>query len=98
MVFAIFKRRNIKKEPIIIGKPMLRKIKRPAIIIDTIDRHERYINPITQNYVLRPTYLSASSKIRKKGEELQRKFEEISQKNRKKNHMVFFKKRSKKLY
>ena len=79
-VFPIFKRRNIKKKPIIIGKPTLRKIKRPAIIIDTIYRRERYFNPITQNFVLRPTYITALRKIKKKDEELQRKFEEISQK------------------
>ena len=69
-VFRIFKRRNIKKKPIIIGKPTLRKVKRPTIIMDIIDRRERYFNPITQNYVLRPTYLAALRKI-KKDEELQ---------------------------
>ena len=36
-VFPIFRRRNIKKKPIIIRKSTLRKIKTPAIIIDTID-------------------------------------------------------------
>ena len=45
-VFPIFKKRNIKKKLIIIGKPTLRKIKRPAIIIDTIDKRERCFNPL----------------------------------------------------
>ena len=44
----------------------------------------RYVNPITLSCVLRPTYLAALRKIKKKDEELQRKFEEVSQKIEKK--------------
>ena len=94
-VFHIFKKRKVIKRSKLIGKPTLRKIKRPTIIIDTTDRRERYFNPITQNYVLRPTYLAALRKIKKKDEELQQKFDD---KNRKENHMVFFKKNSQNLY
>ena len=54
-------------------------IKRPKVIGNN-DKRKRYVNPITFNYVLRPTYLAASSKIKKKDEELQRKFEKVSQK------------------
>ena len=82
--FPIFKKRMVIKRPKLTGKPTFRKIKRPTIIIDTIDRRERYFNPITQNYVLRPTYLAALRKIKKKNEELQQKFEDISQKIEKK--------------
>ena len=69
LVFPIFKKRKVIKRPKLIRKPTLRKIKRPTIIIDTIDRRERYFNPITQNYVLRPTHLAALRKIKKKDEE-----------------------------
>ena len=79
-VFPIFKRRKVIKRPKLIGKSTLKKIKRPTIIKDTIDRHERYFNPITQKLVLRPTYLAALHKIKKKDEELQQKFDEASQK------------------
>ena len=44
-VFPIFKMIKVIKRPKLIGKATLRKIKRPTIIIDTIDR--RYFNPIT---------------------------------------------------
>ena len=83
-VFHIFKTRKVIKRPKLIGKPTLRKIKRPTIIVDTIDRRERYFNPITQNYVLRLTYLAALRKIKKSDEELQQKFDEVSQKIEKK--------------
>ena len=42
------------------------------------------MNPITFNYVLRATYLAALRKIKKEDEELQQKFEEISQRIKKK--------------
>ena len=82
-VFPIFKRRKVIKRPKLIGKPTLRKIIWPTIIIDSIDRRERYFNPITQKLVSRPTYLAASHKIERKDEELQQTFDEISKKNRK---------------
>ena len=44
------------------------------------DKRKRYVNPIMFNYVLKLTYLAALRKIKKKNEELQRKFEEVSQK------------------
>ena len=46
-VFPIFKRKNIKKKPTIIGKPEKRIIK-PTIIFNKIDGRKRYANPITQ--------------------------------------------------
>ena len=58
-------------------------MKRPTIIGNN-DKCEKYLNPITLNRVLRPTYLAALHKIKKKDEELQRKFEEVSQKIEKK--------------
>ena len=82
-VFPIFRRRNIKKKPIIIKKPKKRIIK-PTIIFNIFDERKRYVNPITQNLVLRPTYLAALRKIKKKDEELQQKFEHVSQKIEKK--------------
>ena len=48
---------------------------------------QRYVNPITLNYVLKPTYLAALHKTKKKDEEWQQKlktFEEVSQKVEKK--------------
>ena len=81
--FPIFKKRKVIKRPKLTGKPT-RKIKKPTTAIETIDRRDRYLNPITQNLVLRPTYLAALRKIKKKNEELQRKFEEVSQKIEKK--------------
>ena len=38
------------------------------------DKRKRYVNPITLNHVLRPTYLAALRKIKKKDEELQKRF------------------------
>ena len=52
------------------------------------DKRKRYVNPITLNYVLRPTYLAALYKIKKKDKEWQQKlktFKEISQKIEKKD-------------
>ena len=70
--------RRVYKRPKLIGKINTRNIKRPILILNN-DKRERYFNPITFNYVLRPTYLAALRKIKKKDEELQRKFEEVSQ-------------------
>ena len=39
------------------------------------DKRKRYINPITLNYVLRPTYLAALHKIKKNNQEWQHKLE-----------------------
>ena len=78
-VFPIFKRRNIKKKPTIIGKPK-KRMKKPTIIFNKIDGRKRYVNPITQKLVFRPTYLAALRRLKKKDEELQRKFDEVSQK------------------
>ena len=52
-------------------------IKRPKIIGNN-DKRKRYVNPTTLNYMLRPTYLAALRKIKKKDEKLERKFEEVS--------------------
>ena len=78
-IFPIFKRRNIKKKPTIIGKPK-KRMKKPTIIFNKIDGRKRYVNPITQKLVFRPTYLAALGRLKKKDEELQRKFDEVSQK------------------
>ena len=77
-------------------------IKRPEVVGNTEERKanvvikilkafkvddKRYVNPITLNYMLRPTYLAALSKIKKKDEEWQQKlktFKERSQKIEKK--------------
>ena len=83
-VFPIFKRRKVIKRLKLTGKPTLRKIKRPTIIIDSIDRRERYFIPITEKLVLRLTYLATLLKLKKKDEELQQKFDEVSQKIEKK--------------
>ena len=47
------------------------------------DKHKRYVNPVTLNYVLRPNYLAALCKNKKKNEEWRQKlktFEEVSHK------------------
>ena len=77
------------KRPKVVGKIKEIKankiIKRPKVIGNN-DKRERYVNPITFNHVLRPTYFAALRKIKKKDGELKRKFEELSQKkNRKKD-------------
>ena len=81
------KENKVIKRPKVIGKIKKIKakevIKRPTIIGNN-DKRERYLNPITLNYVSRPTYLAALRKIKKKDEDLQRKFEEVSQKIEKK--------------
>ena len=85
-VFPIFERRNIEKKPTIIRKPKKRIIK-PTIIFNKIDGPKRYVNPIMLNYVLRPTYLAALHKLKKKEEEYQQNlktFEEVSHKIEKK--------------
>ena len=69
------------------GPKANRAIKIPKVFkVD--DKRKRYINPITLSYVLiRPTYLAALRKIKKKDEEWQQKlktFEEVSQKGEKK--------------
>ena len=56
-------------------------------VVKVVDRRKRYLKPVTFNYVLRPTYLAALRKIKKKDEEWQEKlktFEEVSQKIEKK--------------
>ena len=82
-MFPIFKRRNTKRKPTIIGK-LKKRIIKPTTIFNTIDGRTRYVNPITQKLVLRPTYLAALRKLKKKDEELQKKFDEVSQKIKKK--------------
>ena len=59
-------------------------IKRPKITGNN-DKRKRYVNPITLNYVLRPTYSAAFRKIKKKDEELQPKVRRGITKNRKKD-------------
>ena len=83
-IIGEIKTRKVIKRLKLIGKPTLRKTKRTTIIIDTIDWRKRYFNPVTQNYVLRPTYLAALPKIKTKDEELEQKFDEASQKIEKK--------------
>ena len=76
------KTKKIIKRSTIIGKIREIKaknvIKRPTVTGNN-DKCNRYVNPITPNYYLRPTYLAALCKIKKKDEELQQKFEEVSQ-------------------
>ena len=63
-----------------------RVIKIPKVVMADY-QHKRYLNPITLNYVLRPTYLAALHKLKKKDEEYQQNlktFKEISQKAEKK--------------
>ena len=88
------KARRVIKRPKLTVK--IKKIKAKEVIkrptnIGNNDKRERYVNPITLNYVLRPTYLAALRKI-KKDVELQRKFEEVSQKIEKKinDHKLWF--------
>ena len=86
------------KKPKIIGDTEEPKANR-VIKIKVDDKHKRYINHITLNYVLRPTYLAAKRKI-KKDEEWQQKFktfEKISQKIEKKinDQQLWFPKLSK---
>ena len=63
-----------------IEKPKANRVIKTPKEVKVDDRRKRYVNLITLNYVLRQTYLAALRKIKKKGEKLQRKFEEISQK------------------
>ena len=39
------------------------------VIFNKTDRRERYVNPITPNYVLRWAYLAVLRKLKKKKEE-----------------------------
>ena len=71
-VSSIFKCRKVIKRPNSFENPHSGKLKGHTIITDTIHRRERYFNPITQKLLLRPTYLAALPKIKKKDEELQR--------------------------
>ena len=51
------------------------------ITFNKIDGCKKYVNPITLNYVLRPTYLAALRKLKKTDEVYQQNlktFEEIS--------------------
>ena len=85
------KANRIIKRPKIIGHIEEHKansvIKLPKVV-EGNDELKGYINPITLNYGLRPTYLVTLCKIKKKDQEWQRKlktFEEVSQKNREKD-------------
>ena len=63
-----------------------RVIKIPKVV-KVEGKSKRYLNLVTLNYVLRPTYLAALHKVKKKDEEWQQKlktFEEVSQKKEKK--------------
>ena len=74
LIIGNIEARRVVKRPKLIGKIKKIKakevIKRPTIIGNN-DKCERYINPITLNYVLRPTYSASLRKIKKKDEELQ---------------------------
>ena len=72
----------IKKPKVIwnIEEPKANKIIKTPKEVKVDDKRKRYVNSIMLNYVLRPTYLAASSKIKKKNEEWQQKlkaFEEV---------------------
>ena len=83
---------NIKeiKNPKIIGnieEPNADRVIKIPKVVKVDDQRKRYVNPITLNYVLRPTNLAALRKLKKKDEEYQQNlkaFEEISQKVEKK--------------
>ena len=60
------------KIPKVIGnieEPKANRVIKKAKEVKADDRHKRYVNPFTLNYVLRPTYLAALHKIKKKDEE-----------------------------
>ena len=63
-----------------------RVIKIPKVV--KVDgKSKRYLNLVTLNYMLRPTYLATLPKVKRKDEEWQQKlktFEEVSQKVEKK--------------
>ena len=63
--------------------PQLLGIIKPRIIFNRIDGRKRYVKPITQKLVLRPTYLAELRKLKRKDEQLERKLDEVSQKKRK---------------
>ena len=64
-------------------KPNANRVFKIPKVAKVDDKCKRYVNPKMLNYVLRPTYLAALCKIKKKDEEWQQKlktFEEVSQK------------------
>ena len=66
-----------------IEEPKANRVTKMPKVFKIYNKHKRYVNPITLNCVLRPTYLAALCKIKKKYEEWQQKlktFKEISQK------------------
>ena len=70
------------KRPDIIGnveEPKAYRVIKTPKTVKVDDKRKRYVNPITLNYVLRPTYLAVLCKIEKKDAELQRKFKDVSQ-------------------
>ena len=93
------------KRPKVIGnieEPKANKVIKIPKVVNVDNKRERYLNPITLNYVLRPTYLAALRKIKKKNGEWQQKlkaFEEVSQEIEKRSKVVVsFNKSSQKLY
>ena len=71
------------KRPKAIGKieePKANRVIKIPKEVRVDDRRKRYINPITLNYVLRPTYLAALRKMKKKDEEWQEKLKTFEQK------------------
>ena len=62
------------KRPKIIGNIEEPKANRVIKILKEVkvdDRPKRYVNPVTLNYMLKPTYLAALCNIKKKDEEWQ---------------------------
>ena len=84
------KANKVIKIPKVIGnieEPKANRVIKIPKEVKVDDRHKRYLNPITLKYVLRPIYLAALRKIKKKDEEWHQKlktFEEVSQKVEKK--------------
>ena len=69
------------KRPEIIGnveEPKANRVINTPKKVKVDDKRKRYVNPMSLNYVLRPTYLAALRKIKKKDEELERKLEKVS--------------------
>ena len=90
---------KVTERPKIIGnieepKDNSRVIKIPKVI-KVNDKRKRYLNPITLNYVLRPTYLASLRKIKEEGG---RDIAKGREKDQLSKDVISFKESSRKLY